>query len=47
MQSNLNRVRTNVSEQHLRVVEDRRYFKRTRFNRAIETARGIFEETEL
>lgn len=33
MQSNPNRLRTNVSEQHLRVVEDRRWFSRTRWNR--------------
>lgn len=33
MQSNPNRIRTNVSEQNLRLVEDRLYFKRSRFNR--------------
>ena len=33
MQSNPNRIRTNVSEQNLRLVEDRLHFKRTRFNR--------------
>jgi hypothetical protein len=46
LQSNPNRIRTNVGENNLRIVEDRKHFKTSRFNgrsnaKRVQTRGGV------